>query len=139
LPRLERLELTSTSVTGGAILANLPRLKVLMIRKGTLSDADLQEICRLPDVERLELVQTGVTDAGVEHIRNTRIWKLTLQNYLSDAALLHLRNHPTLREIDIHTKNSLTAAAVASLRESLPDCKVIWADSAKPSVSKSAD
>jgi hypothetical protein len=139
LPQLNRLEITSSSVTGAGILTHLPRLKVLMIRKGTLSDADLEQICRLPDLERLELVETGISDAGVAHVRNAKILKLKLHNGLTDAALLHLRDHPTLQEIDIADKNALTAEGVAALRDNLPDCIVNWKDSRKPSETPAKD
>jgi hypothetical protein len=57
------------AATSFRMLSTLKHVEVLSINGGRITDAGLQNLRRLPNLRMLNLVNTGVTTAGVEELR----------------------------------------------------------------------
>jgi hypothetical protein len=111
---LESLKLTGVQLTdhGLAIIGRYQSLKELSIGMGIqpedsgrvslVTDATLQHVGRLKNLETLTLDNTGVTDKG----------------------LAHVRDQTSLRQIMIFRTPGVTKAGLSMLRTSLPNCEI---------------
>ncbi len=88
-------------------------------------DSDLLRIRPFQEINRLELYDTGITDAGLEHLSAfAELAHLDLYNTrVTDSGLQHLRTLAALKYLDLR-KTSVTDVGVAALREQLPECQV---------------
>lgn len=87
-------------------LKQLPELRRLVIRNSPVTDAELEHLKGLTSLKRLSLVDALVTDAGLEHLKG-----LTKLKFLE------------LRRTDVSDKGA------EELRQALPNCKIeCWND-----------
>lgn len=81
---LTSLRLGSTSVSDGALQANLPKMKNLMaldLNQTAITDAGLEAVAQLENLEWLNLYGTAISDVGVAKLKTlTKLKKLYLWN-----------------------------------------------------------
>ncbi len=127
MSKLETLNLSkSTWLTGVGLSAvsKLPSLTILRLDKSDIKDHDLAQINELKNLKLLALRQTQVGDKGVEHLVNTGITQLDLENTkISDRGLDSLAKMFRLKELGLRGC-SLTESAVNQLRAGRPDLKI---------------
>ena len=82
---------------------------------------------RLPTLRLVGLWANPVTDAGVGHLAGLgQLAELDLRATLvTDAVVPHLLRISKLRKLDL-TETHISPEAVATLRQSLPNCKITW-------------
>jgi len=96
-------------------------------RQVHITDAGLEHLKRLTQLEELTLMGTHITDAGLEHLgalKNLQMLNLR-GNWIGDAGLQHLESVPSLQRLDL-TSTDVTYVGVAKLREALPECDIDW-------------
>lgn len=106
MPRLEVLQITSTSVTTSSIgkMETLPQLRTLWLQSAQLSGrAIVDAASRHPQLTELQMAYCPLTDADVKELES-----------LKKLSLLDLSGSP-----------QVTAAAINSLRKALANCEII--------------
>lgn len=90
------------------------------------TDEDLVNLKRLPHLERLDLVDTRITDVGLEHLKGlTQLRRLHLHRAsVTDAGLQHLKGLTQLQQLSLK-RTQVTNDGVERLQRALPDC-AIW-------------
>jgi len=106
LPALVDLDLAKSSITdnGLGILASLPQLKSLGLQRCNLiTDAGLQHLDHVPNLERLYVLYTLIGDDGMEHVAKLKQLRvLDLRGTkVGDAGLEKLRDHPALVDLKL--------------------------------------
>jgi len=103
LTALRRLNLESTKITDGGLeqLKGMHFLTWLNLCSTEITDAGLVNVGRLSDMQELDLSITKITDEGLQHLHG-----------LTELNDLWLMN------------TDVTDAGVATLQQSLPNCKV---------------
>jgi hypothetical protein len=119
-PRLKELQLWYRAVPGHAIreLAGITSLEVLSVGGSmALVADDFAFLERLPRLKSLELNVTGISDAGLAHLRGlTRLESLDLShNPITDAGLVNLRGLVRLRTLNLAQDHEITDAGLANL------------------------
>ena len=96
--------------------------------KRPVSDATLEDVAKLSQLERLEVLQSRVTDDGLVLLRQLpRLRQLSLQETLvTDDGLVQLAGLSHLEELDLGD-NNLTDAGIAQLK-GLTGLKTLWLD-----------
>jgi len=97
------------------------------------TDAELEQVAKLPALERLILVRAvDVTDRGLERIstlRRLRVLKLYDADMLTDAGIKHLARLTNLEQLTFGPRpKHVTAKALDDLRRALPNCRIIVTD-----------
>jgi len=74
------------------------------LKETKITDAALEHLSGLANLQTLNLTGTQITDAGVRHLAGlTRLRKLLLAaTSVSDAALMHLASLAQLDELNLH-------------------------------------
>ena len=92
-----------------------------------ITDAGLEHLDGLSQLQLLSLADTQVTDAGLEHLKGlSQLQELWLdRTQVTDAGLEHLKGLSQLQELWLNG-TKVTEAGVAKLRKSLPKCKIDW-------------
>jgi hypothetical protein len=133
MPEVESLDLEMTDATGGAIqhVVTLPKLKRFRIYGWVLEGEELGSL-HGTSIERLELINSGVTDDGLKHLSS--LPKLEVLHIffeprpdhtdLSDRGLEHIAKLSTLRELYINS-GWASPGALKRLQEALPDCTIL--------------
>ncbi len=105
-------------------VARLPRLEFIYFGYSNLSDSGLARLRGL-DLREVDLLQTKVTDAGVQHLRAfTNLKELDLSSTsVGDAGLAQVATLPKLEELKVSDTN-VTDLGVASIVK-LPALKVL--------------
>ena len=134
LSNLETLNLSKdTWITGvglGAI-ASLPSLRILRLDKSDIKDDDLVRIKELKNLKLLALRDTRIGDKGVDHLLNTQIQQLDLENTkITDKSLQSLVQMHALKELGLLGCH-LSGEAVDELRTHRPDV-TIYKDKSVP-------
>lgn len=150
--RLTNLSLGETGVRSAdlEVLARLPNLRQLSLRRTSTGDDGLRYVSQLRHLEWLDLSSTDVTDAGMDQIaRLTNLKILRLENTrLTDQGLAALSGLRHLEELDLgytlvspHSAQLLIdmqitcrldvprewpPAAVVSLDQALPPSCEVW-------------
>lgn len=90
-------------------------------------DADLELFADCPDLVDIHLGLTGVTDAGVAHLKACKaLAKIDLAaNPVSDLTLDHLRALPNLTNLYI-TKSNVTGPGIQAFARDKPRCLITW-------------
>jgi len=104
----------------------LPQLQVLDLQFGQVTDAGLEQLNGLNHLEALCLNGTrGVTDAGLRHVRElTQLQALLLAGTeVTDAGLEQVERLPQLRFVDLR-QTGVTDAGVKKLQQALPNCVI---------------
>jgi hypothetical protein len=109
------------------VFAKWPELIQLMIHGCKITDAGLAKLAGLKKLERLGLQYAPIGDASMPIIgQNTELENLNLSfTKVTDAGLPHLYNLQKLTYLSLQSQ-TLTPAAVATLRQKLPNCKVVY-------------
>ncbi len=131
--RVERdvvaVNLVATAVTDEdlKLLGAFPGLQKVYLHHNTIGDAGLANMQGLKNLTTLDLFDTRVTDAGIEHLSE---WMPSLEwldlngTRVSDAGLRHLRGLKHLRRLDVR-KTNVTEGGVNELRRTLPDAEIL--------------
>jgi hypothetical protein len=69
--------------------------------RSAVTDADLEQLKRIPGLSKVDLDNTAITDAGVAHLRSLK----------------------DLRKLDVSGTN-VSDAAITRLQEALPNCEI---------------
>ena len=109
--KLRELVLENTEITdeGLAKLAGLATLKSLNLRRSSyLTDAGLEHLTKLPQVEQLHLLYNNFGDAGMEHlakIPKLRVLDLRGCVLVTDEGLEHLAKLTNLERLKLRNPN----------------------------------
>jgi Leucine-rich repeat (LRR) protein len=129
LPKLEALRLDDTTVTDDGLrsLGRLRQLRSLSLSRTRITDGGLRHLQELQSLRRLNLSGTAMTSAGLAFIAKIgSLEELSLvATGVDDHALSYLQRLDHLEKLDVQ-KSAMTDSAIASLRESLPRCRIIW-------------
>jgi len=107
-------------------LAALPDLERLFLNFTDISDAALVFVARANKLTDLRLAQTHISDAGLAylaHLENLQSLDLFGTN-ITDAGIEHLAALPNLKRIDLRG-TQVTDAGEEALRRSLPDVEIL--------------
>ena len=107
-------------------LKGLTNLQTLYLSGTKVTDAGMEHLKGLTELQVLYLSGTQVTDAGLEHLKgltNLRILALRNTN-VTDAGLEHLKGLTNLIYLGLNNTN-VTDAGVKKLQQALPICKII--------------
>ena len=119
--------LEKTPVTDADLeyLKGLTNLQVLRLADTQVTDAGLQHLKGLTRLQWLWLSGTQVTDAGLEHLKAvTGLQKLFLSDtQITDAGLGHLKELTNLQYVSL-IGSQVTEEGVKKLHEALPDCTI---------------
>lgn len=91
------------------------------------TDAGLEVLEELRDLQILDLTDSQVTDAGLKHLKALpRLERLRLDGSgISDAGLEHLKQMPQLRQVYLFA-TQVTERGVAELKRALPNAEIAW-------------
>ena len=119
--------LDNTPVTDAGLehLRGLRQLQVLDLDNTQVTDAGLEHLRGLTQLRWLYLDNIGVTDAGVKQLRGlTQLERLSLDDtQVTDAGLVHLRGLTKLEWLDV-SNTKVTDAGVAKLQKALPNVQI---------------
>lgn len=90
-----------------------------------MTDAGVENLKGLTNLEALNLMSTSVTDVGLEHLKGlTKLQVLILQNtQVTDAGLEHLKGLTNLQTL-VLSGTQVTDAGVKGLQKALPKCRI---------------
>ena len=151
LPRLRRVELSSTQVTDAGLrhLEGLTQLQSLGLAVTNITDGGLRHLSRLSQLQTLDLTQTKVTNAGLSslngltHLRELYLGRtqvtdagldqlkempelqvLTMDaTRITDAGLEHLRGLTQLQDLFL-ADTQVSDSGVKRLQQALPTCRI---------------
>jgi Leucine-rich repeat (LRR) protein len=69
-----------------------------------LTDADLEKLARLPQLETINLAYTKITDLGLEHLaplKNVKVLDLYYAEAVSDLGIAHLKHWKNLEHLNV--------------------------------------
>lgn len=124
--RLRFLSCKHATDAGLEHLSDLPQLETLDLQFGQVTDAGLEQLSGLKHLRELNLNgTTPVTDAGLRHVRElTQLRALLLAGTaVTDAGLEEVEELPQLRYVDVRN-TGVTYAGVKKLQQALPNCKI---------------
>jgi WD40 repeat protein len=157
--KLQNLELYHTQVTddGLAVFAGCTHLKVLILNDcRRVGNAGMAQFKNCGELTKLEIPHTQVTDQGLTWFKDFKnFYEIRMENtHVGGDGLTAFKNSPVrflwltdCKKIDdaalvllkqfkleavLLRGTSVTAAGVAALRASLPNCKVDWVEPKKP-------
>ena len=106
-------------------LEGLTQLQRLDLGGSKITDAGLQHLKGLLQVKSLDLSDTKVTDAGLDCLRGlSRLESLNLgRAYITDAGLKNLKGLKQLGMLLLRW-TQVTDAGIAKLQQALPNCKI---------------
>jgi len=100
---------------------------VVEVRLGgrQVTDAGLEHLKGLTELQVLNLYVTSITDAGLEHLKGlTNLRSLDLYDTnVTDAGLEHLKGLTNLRYLGLR-KTNVTDEGVKKLQQALPKCEI---------------
>jgi len=99
----------------------------LSLRGSSVTDRELQQcVNQLPGLERLELCQTRITDAGLKNLKVLAglVQLVIVEPQITDAGLEPLKGLTRLRELHV-LDTQATDDGVWKLRRALPRCHII--------------
>ena len=106
-------------------VAKLQNLEKLSLPK-QITDEGLKELAQLQKLKSLSLANTQVTEAGLKEVAKLEQLEqlhLTLCNQISDAGLKELAKLKKLKFLSL-ANTQVTEAGVAELRKALPNCNI---------------
>ncbi len=100
-------------------------LRVLDIRRSTVTDESSPMLTELTSVTHLRLSDTHITDQSIQHIKQmpNLQWLMLANTSLTDDCVADLSEIKTLAGLDIHG-TQITHNGISQLTESLPACKI---------------
>jgi RNA polymerase sigma factor (sigma-70 family) len=126
--RIERdvvtVNLVATKVTDDELrwLSVFPNLRILYLHHTSIGDAGVANLRDLKSLTTLDLFDTRVTDAGMEHLAEWMPhleWLELSDTQVTDAGLRFLKGLRHLRHLDVR-RTKVTDAGVEDLRRALP-------------------
>src|SRR5207249_2570620 len=107
-------------------------LKMLELTQIQVTDAGLEAVKDLPNLERLYVYEAPITGPGLKHLRGlTKLETLLLRGTkLNDDGLRNLEGLSGLRLLDLSDSTSTsylaeyTEVGIARLKQALPGCQV---------------
>ena len=105
----------------------LNQLQELSLGESDVSDAGLENLEGLHQLQVLSLTNTNVTDAGLEHLRglcNLRELHLEGSVRITDAGMEHLKGLNQLQELWLGCGTRVTDRGVRTLQQALRKCQV---------------
>src|SRR5438552_2449333 len=69
-----------------------------------MTDADLEKLARLPQLERINLAYTKITDLGLEHLaplQNVKVLDLYYAEFVTDLGIAHLKHWRNLEHLNV--------------------------------------
>jgi hypothetical protein len=101
------------------------RIIKVFLHETKVTDADLESLGGIANLQALYLGRTAITDAGLAHLKGLRnLATLSLNNTaVSDQGLEHLSGLSRLKTLNLH-ETLVTAAGVAGLQQALPGVKI---------------
>jgi Leucine-rich repeat (LRR) protein len=90
-----------------------------------ITDAGLEHLKGLNQLQSLNFARTQITDAGLEHLKGlNQLQTLNLSApKITDAGLVHLKGLTGLQVLYV-SNTKVTDAGVAELQKALPNCKI---------------
>jgi RNA polymerase sigma factor (sigma-70 family) len=131
--RIERdvvtVNLVATKVTDDELrwLSVFPNLQVLYLHHTSIGDAGIANLRHLKSLTTLDLFDTRVTDAGMEHLAEWMPhleWLELSDTHVTDAGLRFLKGLRHLRHLDI-SRTKVTDDGVEDLRRALPGLSIV--------------
>ncbi len=92
-----------------------------------ITDASLERLKRLTQLQTLDLWETKITDAGLEHLEGlTQLQVLDLwRAHVTDAGLKHLKGLTQLQTLGL-CETKVTYEGVKGLQQAMPKCRIEW-------------
>ena len=116
-----------TKITDAGLeqLCNMTQLQRLDLSHTQITDAGLEHLEGLTQLQDLWLYDTNVTDAGLEHLNGlTQLQVLWLYDTdVTDAGLEYLNGLTQLQVLSLYG-TKITDAGVKKLQQALPNCKI---------------
>lgn len=105
-------------------LKGLTNLQCLILNSPQVSDAGLKHLKGLK-LKRLDLIYCDISDAGLEHLKElTSLQNLDLRlTRITDAGLERLNGLTELKNVDLRS-TQVTDEGVNKLQQALPDCTI---------------
>jgi Leucine-rich repeat (LRR) protein len=129
LRELVSLDLSDHSVSTDDIqqISRLVRLRRLVLNRAQIRGEDLVLLERLPQLVELELACPSLDLLLIESGGFLRLERLSLATSgITDDSVAHLARLAGLKELDL-TGTKISAAGVAALQKSLPECRIVSA------------
>lgn len=127
--KVKMISLNDTDVSDAELehLTGLSNLEFLRLDNTQVGDEGLEYLGGLTKIQRLWLDNTQVGDAGVEQLRAmTQLEYLGLDNtHVGDAGLEHLRGLTNLQHLYLE-ETRVTETGINNLQNALPDCVIDW-------------
>ena len=116
---------TDVSNAGLDHLKGLTNLQELRLFGTQVSDAGLAHLKGLSKLQTLDLGYTQVSDEGLAHLKGlTNLQTLRLDlTQVTDADLVHLKGLTNLRNLALQ-RTQVTDSGVKKLQKALPNCKI---------------
>jgi Leucine-rich repeat (LRR) protein len=91
-----------------------------------VSDATIEYVKGLIELQRLDLNSTSISDVGLEHLKGLHEleWLDLNSTSISDAGLEHLEDLHKLEWLDL-ARTKVTDAGVKKLQQALPKCMIV--------------
>ena len=123
--RIKDLARTQVTDAGLEHLKGLTQLQALFLDSTQITDAGLVYLKGLTKLEFLRLQFTQITGAGLVHLKGmTSLQTLYLNDtQITDAGLVHLKGLTGLQTLEL-SNTKVTDAGVADLQKALPNCKI---------------
>jgi len=125
------LLLTDSPIVNRAFLQLLPKMSKLNhvnFYLARLDTDDIPLIASAPKLEIADLVDTGISDAGLAHLAKAdKLWQVNVEKNpgVTDAGLDSLAKLPKLKHVLLRG-TKVTAAGIDRLKKSLPRCRIEW-------------
>ena len=110
--------------------AHKPSRSTFLERFDIITDATLENLEKMRDLEILQLCRTNMTDSALEHLKGlNRLQELELfGTNVTDAGLEHLKGLTRLERLNVE-ETKVTDEGVKKLQQALPNCSVEWTNS----------
>lgn len=92
------------SLGGRCLQTDAGEITGVDLRNAWLTDADLEKLARLPNLESIQLGYTKITDLGLEKLtplENVKVLDLRYAENITDAGIAHLRHWTGLEHLDV--------------------------------------
>ncbi|MCE9552181.1 MAG: hypothetical protein K8T91_02250 [Planctomycetes bacterium] len=129
---VERLSLFKPNITDTELkhIKVLTKLKGLEIIGQDITDDGLKNLKGLRELTLLSLYLSNITDTGLENVKGLTALRVlhvnSDNNNITDAGLEHLEGLKALQVLSLDSTQQVTAAGVARLQNTLPNCTIHW-------------
>jgi Leucine-rich repeat (LRR) protein len=121
------VNLCNTRITDAVMecVEGLGEIQELDLSSTRITDAGIEHLKRSTQLQYLFLADCKITDAGLRHLKGlTRLKLLSLDDTkVTDAGLEHLQGLTQLQELDLYG-TQVTNEGIRRLQQALPDCEI---------------